>query len=348
MVTSTVSRRRSTMMFRHFLSAHCISLFFASFFVVISLNAKGYENAQIVNNQAPSGESIDLDYTFTDGNDHGFFALFHDLPAEPFNEYQRRKSLGLPLGPRAPLDKGVSEIPEDNTHWLLNSGVYPLPDGLPGKGFLVQGTNHSDDLDYGLGKKLDGLIPNTKYEAIVTVDTAANGGMGGIGVGGGMTITLSATITTVDPNQHATENAGDVPYIRWRHEICWVNAPAVTSNIVCDKSGFMPNTKRCPSGSQRIPFEIVKGKPSNPIRFETGPDAQAWFVMNGHSGFETFASFYFTRVHIQLKALGPSTQQHRHAPLACPKLNSLNSPTSSPQAHGGEEDNSSSLSQGQR
>jgi len=241
-----------------------------------------------------------LDFDFSRGHDHEFVALFRDLPTSILDEYTRRKMQGISLGPVAPLERGAGEYPEDHSHWLLNSGIFPLPDRLPGYGFLVQGTNRSDDLDYGLGKLLDrshGLEPNTEYIATFKVDIGGNAGGGGIGAGGGQTINLAAVMTNVDPNKYVVAQG----YAKWPREILQqlYNAPGIGSNVVCTVGMPMPGMKRCPAG--RIPFQVRRGFESKPLRFRTDAKGEAWLVIAGHSGYEAFAAFYFTRVQVKLR-----------------------------------------------
>lgn len=252
------------------------------------------------------GPPTHFDFDFTTGDPHSFQAVFRDLPFSIFGEYERRKATGAELGPEAPLTKPTFEYPEEATHWLLNSGIYSLPSGLKGKGYLLQGDNHSDDLDMFLVRKFtmkDGLQPHTRYQMKVTVDLAGDAPSGAFGAGGAPELTLNAVVVSdFDPTKYRIDENQDVrhPKTNWMNNS---HAHAeVGTNAVCtvpeESSELELNIRRpCPA-DLKIPFELKKGLPSRTIEVTTNSQGEFWLMIGGHSGFESFTGIYYTRVQV--------------------------------------------------
>jgi hypothetical protein len=268
--------------------------------------------ATVFSLQAPAGGGgttpSRFDFDFSKGESHSFQAVFRDLPLPIYQDYERLKIGGADLGPEAPLTKLDFEYPEEATHWLLNSGIYSLPKGLPGKGYLLQGNNHSDDLDMFLVRKFqtsEGFQPNTKYRMQVTVDLAGDAPSGAIGVGGAPELTLIAVaISDFDPMTFKLDEDQTVRHPKTN----WLGNPKVQAevgtNAVCtipeESSALELNYLRpCPA-DLKIPFALKKGVPSKTIEVTTNSKGEFWLMVGGHSGFEGFTGIYYTRIQIQI------------------------------------------------
>ena len=81
---------------------------------------------------------------------------------------------------------GFADLPVDfgPSIYELDSGHRPLPDGLDGNGFYMQGHNRSDDLFLFYKRQVDGLEPDAEYAAVHTLDLATNVPAGLVGIGG--------------------------------------------------------------------------------------------------------------------------------------------------------------------
>ncbi|WP_394843769.1 hypothetical protein LZC95_42810 [Pendulispora brunnea] len=239
-----------------------------------------------------------LDFDFRSGNDHGFVPVMRDVPVSIFEAYQSHKASGT-LGPVAPLTRNFNEYPEETSHWLMNSGIYPMPDGLEGRGFLVQGNNHSDDMDMHLVRKLgaaEGVQPNTDYDVLVTVDLAGAAPTDAVGVGGSPNLQVKARATTKDPTTYAY--AGN--HVRFKDvDMSPQMGTDVAVNGVCYTERPQAGEPKCPQG--RIPFHLNLGKPSSPIRVRSNEAGEFWLTVGSHSGFESFSAIYYARIHVELQ-----------------------------------------------
>jgi hypothetical protein len=244
-----------------------------------------------------------LDFDFSRGDAQGFVPVFRDLPKDIYDAYVARAAAGT-LGTVAPLHEGAGTYPEDASHWLLNAGIHPMPDGIPGKGFLLQGNNHSDDLDMHLARKLgpkDGLRARGHYKFRVSVSLAGNAVVGSIGIGGGETLKLFANVQHTDPTSYVVD---DVQHVRAlpAPEVTSQNVAGVGTNGACySKSvgNFMPpGTELCPAAP--IPFRLKA--PTAPVEIDAVADDQGeiWLVIGGHSGFESFSAIFYSRVTVEV------------------------------------------------
>jgi len=240
-----------------------------------------------------------LDFDFRGGSDHGFVAVMRDVPIGIFEEYQSRKASGRSLGPVAPLTRNFGDYPEETSHWLMNSGVYPMPDGLEGKGFLLQGNNHSDDMDMHLVRKLgpsEGVQANADYDVAVTVDLAGDAPTDVAGVGGSPNLEIKARAMTQAPTEY--EYAGS--HVRFKGiDMSPQTGTDVGVNGVCSTDTSQGGEPKCPKG--RIPFRLNQGQPSRPIHVRSNASGEFWLTVGSHSGFESFSAIYYARIRVELQ-----------------------------------------------
>ena len=98
---------------------------------------------------------------------------------------------------------GFSDLPSDYDpeSYQLESSWEPLPSGLEGHGIYMRGHNHSDDLFMFLKTHVDGLAPETTYQANFSIDLATNMPEGMMGIGGspGESVFAKAGATAIEP-----------------------------------------------------------------------------------------------------------------------------------------------------
>jgi hypothetical protein len=242
-----------------------------------------------------------FEFSFTKGSANGFMPIFRDIPLSIYNEYLRRKANGT-MGPRAPLANPPGSYPEDISHWLMNSGIYSMPDGLKGMGFLLQGNNHSDDMDMFLVKEWDkqqGILPNKEYKLYVTVDLAADAPIGAFGAGGDPELIILAMVTEVDPTRFVIDGQKDVrhPDLQIFPEL---QTTVVGTTGVCYAQPAEDQSPACPEEG-RIRFALKKGKESSPIRIQSGKEGKFWLMIGGHSGFESLSAIYYSKIKVRLE-----------------------------------------------
>ena len=92
-----------------------------------------------------------------------------------------------------------SECVEEFYEMSHEHGEIPISEA--GKGLFIAGNNHSDDLFMGYFKKIDGLVPEQKYEFSIKFKIATNvpGGMFGVGGSPGESVYVKSGITAVKP-----------------------------------------------------------------------------------------------------------------------------------------------------
>jgi hypothetical protein len=97
----------------------------------------------------------------------------------------------------------------DQDLYQLEAGWRELPAGLDGFGIYMHGQNSSDDLFMFLKVQVEGLKPNTTYQAEFNIDLASNTPEGMMGIGGspGESVYVKAGATT-DAPEVITDNDG--------------------------------------------------------------------------------------------------------------------------------------------
>lgn len=92
-------------------------------------------------------------------------------------------------------DYPVEDAVADPSLYALDEGLRDMPvSGGGARGFLLDGTNRSDDLWMALVSRLEGLAPDTRYRVRFEVDVASNAASGCVGIGGapGESVTIKA------------------------------------------------------------------------------------------------------------------------------------------------------------
>lgn len=267
-------------------------------------------------------QEIVLDYS--SGDDHNTTPIYTDVYIDISNNFysawdqfvenshalnpeQKSQEVQRTFGQRAPVDhKTIALGQAHDLYHNLSGGVHPMPDGIEGWGYLLQGFNRFDDLDFGLSVPLnlseileDGATYEVRLESLV----AGNSSSGNVGVGGGNTVNLAGVITDINPRNFddsdgihmraVPENAKKffAPMSVGSNSIC-INSPiqipgkASCSQLKKKADGQLPFMSRLTASRRSQTFQFDKSKPY-------------WLYVNGHSGFEGFSSFYIQRIKIQ-------------------------------------------------
>jgi hypothetical protein len=285
----------------------------STFFACTASSSPETENGGKRDDLGSSGLSFEFD--FTEGTSaHGFVALFRDIPEEIHLEYLRRRDAGLDLGPVAIVEAPGFE-PADRTHWLLNSGLFEVPDGIGGFGLLVQGNNHSDDMDMYIAREFsadDGIAPNTTYEVTFERYTFASDAPAlAFGAGGSPDLNLSGAVTALDPFEYVLDDIPEQPHARHRPGLFEAGEIGLGTTAVCIQPGSpvsFPGLEECPT-SGRIHFEVneVIKSPSTKRTLQVTSDADGrfWVMIGGHSGFEAFSAYFHRTLSLRVDELSP-------------------------------------------
>jgi hypothetical protein len=256
------------------------------------------------------GDGEALVFDFSGGDPRGFDAIFRDLPEEIHAEYLRRKGEGLDLGPVAPLPGPLVDIDADTTHWMLQDGIFPMPDDIGGSGLLVQSTNRSDDMDMYIVVELgpeDGVSPDTRYQvSFLELSLAGDAPVGALGVGGAPELHIEGLATASDPIpfvvdefDHVRHPPGVLPDVGARVPL--------GSNGACLAEGALSDRdlEPCPPSPARTLFELSEFAPEGSVTVTTGADGRFWVMVGGHSGFEGFSAIYYQRVAFRVAPAAP-------------------------------------------
>jgi hypothetical protein len=210
------------------------------------------------------GGDSELTYDFEDG-DQGWIAGFADLPADT-----------------------------DPAFYELASSWEPLPSPLDGHGMYIQGHNHSDDLFMFLKKQVEGLKPDTTYQATFAIDLATNVPEGLMGIGGspGDSVYVKAGATTIEPE--VVEDAQGVLRMNidkgqqsnGGEDMIVLGTIAYTPESTDDAGEW--HIKPLDSGG--LPFSVT-----------SDGDGAVWFIVGSDSGFEGLTALYYDQVTVNLE-----------------------------------------------
>lgn len=214
----------------------------------------------------PENGSEQLSWNFDEGT-HGWAANFADYPV------------------------GEDEFYE------LESGHEPLPEPLgdEGRGLLVGGNNHSDDLLMYITRRVDGLDPNTTYRVRFEIEIASNAAAGCAGAGGspGESVWVKAGAATTQPVREE-EDAG-----YWRLNI------DIGAQSGDGENGFTLGDVAVEDSDCLDPVYALKRLASpRTVDVETDDSGALWLIAAIDSGFEATSRIWFTKVEARLTPVG--------------------------------------------
>lgn len=188
--------------------------------------------------------------------------------------------------------------PERAEDFNLISGYRPLPEPLDTSepAFYLSGRNISDDLNMFLMHAIDGLAPETAYEASFEVAFATDAPSGCLGVGGapGEAVTIHAVVLPEEP-ERVVDDSGRSPYYRLEAVVEYDGANWYRDTEL----GNVANSRDCEEGQA---YEI-KRLDSSPGHWQATTDetGRLWIMVGTRSGFEATTSLYYTRVRVTLR-----------------------------------------------
>ena len=194
---------------------------------------------------------------------------------------------------------GFADLPVgyDKELYELDAGHRELSPGLGGSGVYVRGHNRSDDLFMFLSRKVDGLKPDTKYEATFRIDLATNVPEGMMGIGGspGESVYVKAGATAIEPL--VKEDASG----HLRVNIDKGNQATEGRDMINLGNVAHPEL----GDSTEDEFKI---KPLNndgrPLEVTTDANGSLWLIVGTDSGFEGLTTLYYGQIAIVLSEVG--------------------------------------------
>ncbi|WP_156966278.1 PEP-CTERM sorting domain-containing protein [Algiphilus aromaticivorans] len=180
--------------------------------------------------------------------------------------------------------------PEQEEIMEFASGHEPLPGKLSGEGhgLMVGATNRSDDVFMYWTGPVQGLAPETSYEARFRVEFATDSPAGCAGIGGapGESVWVKTGMTTRQPEPVLVEE-------HWRMNIDKGNQSAggkdaiIIGNVANEGSG-------CNVG-ERV-WELKTVESDGAFILNTDSDGVAWVTVGTDSGFEGRTELFYTRI----------------------------------------------------
>jgi hypothetical protein len=193
---------------------------------------------------------------------------------------------------------GFADLPADfdEAFYELDSGWGALPSGLEGNAIYLSGHNHSDDLFMFLKVQVEGLKPNTAYQAEFTIDLASNTPEGMMGIGGspGESVYVKAGATTNEPEVIEDTDG-------WlRMNIDKGNQASEGEDMFNLGTLANPNIDLDTFTGEEYALMTLSSEGRN---FEVVSDDQghAWLIAGTDSGFEGPTKVYYNRIVVHME-----------------------------------------------
>jgi hypothetical protein len=194
---------------------------------------------------------------------------------------------------------GFADLPADYDEDLfqLESSWQELPSGLEGHGIYMQGDNKSSDLFMFLKVQVEGLKPDTAYEAAFQIDLATNipEGLTGIGGSPGESVYVKAGATAVEPVAEEDDSG------MLRMNIDKGNQATEGEDMI-----NLGNIAYTPESTDDAGDWAIKPLDSEGREFEVTSDADGklWLIVGTDSGFAGLTAVYYGQVSANLKQAG--------------------------------------------
>lgn len=196
---------------------------------------------------------------------------------------------------------GFADLPVDFDPSLyeLDSGHWPLPDGLEGRGLYIQGHNRSDDLFMFYKRPIDGLEPDAEYAAVLTLDLATNVPAGLVGIGGspGESVFVKAGASTDEPL--APED--DSGYFR-------MNIDKGNQSNGGESMVVVGHVAHPAVAGEEYRIKTL-GNSASPVKVTADGEGRLWLIVGTDSGFEGLSAFYYSRIACTLAPVEPQDSE---------------------------------------
>lgn len=179
---------------------------------------------------------------------------------------------------------------EDFYELKFSHTTLPSPLNSSEKALKVSGNNHSDDLLSIIHKKIEGLLPNTRYSVSFNIDFASNTCIACIGVGGSPDLSLGA---------------GGLPYLPMNS---LDNLNHYRPNFLVEIQGGRSNSVMKVLGkigtNETITNPIFKlanrNNQADPLQLVTNSKGELWIMVGIDSGFEATTTLYYRKIKVTL------------------------------------------------
>src|SRR5262249_41397354 len=190
-------------------------------------------------------------------------------------------------------EAGFSDYPAgQDALFELTSGIQPLPAPLDQTrtAFFISGNNHSDDLFMFLRVQINGLKPNTTYDARFHVEFATNAPQGCPGIGGSAGESVWVKMGAMGTRPQPIETNGQfVMNIDKGNQSLGGKDAAVLGNIANHSTDCLQPV-----------YETKILDSATPLNVKTDTAGSLWVLVGTDSGFEGPTSLFYRQVRVTL------------------------------------------------
>jgi hypothetical protein len=199
-------------------------------------------------------------------------------------------------------EAGFAEYSREMTGMELKAEIRRLPPelGIAGKGFYLQGINHSDDLFMFLKRRLgpeDGVIPNQEYRVKFTIVFASNAPSGAVGIGGppGEAVFLRAGASAIEPEVYLDPDTGY--YLMNVDKGAGNSGNGTAASLIGNiANGLSPEE----IDMANPPYVSLVRQHEHPHTITASPDGELWLLVGTDSGFMGLTGIYYQSIDFTL------------------------------------------------
>ena len=199
-------------------------------------------------------------------------------------------------------EAGFCDLPVDFNPEIydLRSGLAALPPelGQQGQGFMISGSNRSDDLFMFIKKKLgkgDGIIPRQTYEIEFTVEIASDAFAGGIGAGGapGESVYVKVGAAGIEPMPVSKIQDGDPMLL--------LNIDKGTQSNEGPNAIVIGNVAKTDSSeTSDFAFKTLTSA-GRKFSMKSDEEGNLWLFVGTDSAYEGVTTLYYTLVRVTVR-----------------------------------------------
>ena len=185
--------------------------------------------------------------------------------------------------------------PHNMDSYQMNFAHHALPSEIgPGRGLLIEGHNHSDDLFMYIKREISGLEPAQHYTAKVVVEFASRYPEESMGIGGapGASVYLKSGLVPDEPLSNIEDlSTGEL--------IMRMNIDIGSQSIAGAHAQLLGNIAI--EGHDDSQYRMLtRTNEAQELSFTSTPNGTAWFFVGTDSGYEGITSIYYTRVVLEI------------------------------------------------
>jgi hypothetical protein len=196
---------------------------------------------------------------------------------------------------------GFADLPVDYepSIYALHSGIRSLPPeiGRSGSGFMLSGSNRSDDLFMFVKKKLsaaDGILPGQTYQVNFRIELASDALAGGIGAGGapGESVYVKAGAASVEPLV--------LPALQDGENMLLMNIDKGQQSQEGPNALVIGNLAKT-DGSEDDSFALKQlDSAGRDFTVQSNAAGDLWLLVGTDSAYEGITTLYLTRIEVTL------------------------------------------------